>query len=194
MNTRLADAIARAKKASMPKSNIEIAIARGQGLSASGNKLEPFMEEAMFPPGIAVLVDVFTDNKQQAKIDIRKVFKMHGANLSNTAYLFDKKGQLVFAAKEGVDEEMVLEEATNVDALDVEESESGWVVNTEIKDMTLVTEHIKNKLGLDIEESEIIWDPKETIEVTDKVAGPLSEMIDKLKEIPSVKEIYTNAR
>jgi transcriptional/translational regulatory protein YebC/TACO1 len=194
MNTRLADAIARARKASMPKANIETAIARGQGLSVSGSKLEPFLEEASYPPGIAILVDVLTDNKQQAKIDIRKIFKFHGANLSNTAYLFEKRGQLVFGAKEGVDEESMLEEAVNVNALDVEMSESGWTVYTEIQDMTVVTEHLKNKLGLEIEESEIIWDAKDLIEVDDKAAVPLLDMIEKLKEIPSVKEIYTNAK
>lgn len=178
----------------MPKSNIETAIARGQGLSVTGASLESILEEAVFPPGVAVLVDILTDNKQQAKIDIRKVFKLHGANLSNTAYLFDKKGRLTLQSKEGVNEEMLLEEAVNVDALDVQEAESGWIISTEIKDLTLVADHLKTTLDMDIEESEIVWSAKELLDIDEKAASLLDEMIDKLKEIPSVKEIYTNVR
>ena len=160
-NTRLAAAITAAKKAGFPKQSIEAAIARGQGRSSSGAALENITIEAMLPNAIAAVIECQTDSKLRLLQVLRDMFKDHGANITPTTYLFDRKGKLVFEPCAGASGDELLEHAIEAGALDVETNEDGnIVVLTEPNEITSVAEALTQSLGLKIESTEIIWDPK----------------------------------
>ncbi|TKA71829.1 hypothetical protein B0A49_06172, partial [Cryomyces minteri] len=94
INPRLAHAIATAKKSGFAKASIEAAIARGQGVSASGAKLESLTIEAILPPSVAVVIDCETDNKLRTLADVRLLIKHYEGNVTPTNYLFAKKGRI----------------------------------------------------------------------------------------------------
>ena len=193
-NPNLFDAIARAKKASVPKATIEAAIARGQGKSSTGATLQTMIEEAMPLPGVAIIVEALTDNKVASKLEIRQIFKTLHVTPSSTTYLFGKMGRLLFPQSEVHSLEAVMEVALDVGAVDVEEDERGWFVYAHVERLRDVTAAITTQLGLDPIESEIIWHPKELIELEDEKRAQLDILLDKLTELPTTKEIYTNIK
>ncbi|EON61561.1 hypothetical protein W97_00776 [Coniosporium apollinis CBS 100218] len=198
-NARLALAISLAKKAGVPKANIESAIARGQGVSASGAALEPVTVEAIFPPSVAVVIDCLTDNKLRILADIRHLIKQHQGSVTPTNYLFEKKGQIIFKPKEGLGADEVLDTALEAapGVLDVVEGADGRVVVfTEPADTKGTGETLSGALGLEVEESEIIWDPNEDtkVEISDEEAAQaLSGFAEKLQDISGVQAMYMNA-
>ena len=194
-NPRLALAIAKAKQAGFPKASIETAIARGQGISATGARLEPVTIEAMIPPSVAAVIDVQTDNKLRTLADARLVIKEHGGQVTPTAYLFERKGQIVFQAKDGLTLDDLLEPALEAGALDIVEGEDGtFVVYTEPAATKSATDALTEALGLGVQASDIIYDPCEMVHLESKEAEEnLASMINKLKDIQGVQEIYVNA-
>lgn len=193
-NPRLDLVITRAKKDGFPKASIEAAIARGQGLTSSGAKLEALTEEVMFPPSVGIIVEFMTESKAQTRLDLRKVVKDCGGTFSSTSYLFEKKGRISLRGKEGTDFDAIMEPALDAGALDVEDSEDGgFVVYTQVSDLKSVSDALTHKLGLEIDELEIIWDPQTRVEVdSEKLAGQLEKFTDLLKDIPSVQGVYIN--
>ncbi|ORY03581.1 transcriptional regulator TACO1-like protein [Clohesyomyces aquaticus] len=196
MNPRLALAISTAKKNAVPKATIEAAVARGQGLSASGAALENVTLEAMMPPSIATVIECQTDNKLRALSDIRLIIKEAGGTVSSIGYMFAKKGRIILQKKAGIGADEVLEEALEVGALDVVEDDEGRVVvYTEPAEMKTTAETLAGKLAMEIEESDIIWDPNEDTMVPlddEEAAQKLSEFLDDLQEVQGIQGVYTN--
>jgi transcriptional/translational regulatory protein YebC/TACO1 len=193
-NSRLAFAVTKAKKGSCPKAVIDAAIARGQNCSESGDLLRPLLEEFMFPPGIAIVVDCATDNKAKLRMELRTVMKKHGAAPSSISYLFQKKGAIKFKRRPGVDLEAVLLSALDAGALDAEEDEGGYLVSTDASDVSAVCEALERGLSLEIESADVIWDPEtRLISVSEQAAQQLLDIELQLKEMPSVNAMYTNA-
>lgn len=194
-NPRLAAAVARGKKEGFPKASIEAAIARGQGISASGAKLESVIVEAIVPPSIALVIDSQTDSKLRTLNDIRTIISKHSGQVTSTGYLFDKKGEIVFKAKKGVGMDEILDAAAEAGALDIEEGFDGQlVVYSEPNITKAVADKLVKDFGLEIESSEIIWDPNtEAALDSGNSAANLIAMIDKLREIPAVQGVYLNA-
>ncbi|KAK3076766.1 hypothetical protein LTS18_012124 [Coniosporium uncinatum] len=195
-NPRLALAIDKAKKSQMPKDKIQAAVARGQGKSASGAKLESIVIEAMMPPGVAVLVGCETDNKSRTIGDVRVLIKKYGGTVGNCTYMFQKKGAIKFKPKDGVGVDEVLEPALDAGALDVTEEDEQLIVLTEPSATKTVSEAITGTTGLEIESEEIIWDPNEdTMAMVDpdsEEASALDKFMDDVKEVPMILDIYTN--
>ncbi|OCK91348.1 YebC-like protein [Cenococcum geophilum 1.58] len=196
INPRLALAISTAKKAGVPKSLIESAIARGQGISASGAALESVVVEAMLPPAVATVIDCQTDNKLRTLADIRLLIKEHEGSVTPTTYLFEKKGRIVFREKDGVGVEEVLEEVLEAGALDViENSEGKVVVFTETNETKATAQALASSLGLEISETDIIWDPTENTKVEleeEEAAKRLGRFLEELQEISGVQGVYMN--
>ena len=196
VNPRLALAISTAKKAGVPKSLIETAIARGQGISASGAALESVVVEAMLPPAVATVIDCQTDNKLRTLADIRLLIKEHEGSVTPTTYLFEKKGRIVFREKDRVGVEEVLEEAVEVGALDViENSEGKVVIFTETNETKATAQALASSLGLEIDETDIIWNPTEDTKVEleeEEVAKRLGRFLEELQEISGVQGVYMN--
>jgi len=132
-NSRLRQAIAAAKAENMPKDNIEKAIKKGSGDQEGAAAYEEIVYEGYGPGGVAVLVEVMTDNKNRTVAEIRHMFSKHGGNLGENgcvAWMFEKKGNLIFS-KDDVDEDSLMELALEAGAEDVEEQESEYEVITE---------------------------------------------------------------
>ena len=132
-NPRLRQAIASAKAENMPKDNIERAIKRGTG-ELDGVNYEECIYEGYAPGGVAVLVEIMTDNKNRAAADVRYIFSKGGGSLGEAgcvAWMFDKKGLIVFD-QELVNEDEILEVALEAGADDVVASEDQFEVHTDL--------------------------------------------------------------
>ncbi|KAL1633946.1 hypothetical protein SLS56_002537 [Neofusicoccum ribis] len=196
LNTRLALAIDRAKKASFPKQGIENAIKRGQGISATGAALEIVTVEAIFPPSIAMVIEIETESKLRSLADTRNWVKKNGGNVTPVAYMFEKKGLVVFKEKEGWGADEMLEPALDAGALDVEVEEGAILVYTDPAGTKAAAESIAATTGLEIASMDIIWDPNEDTKVAmeggEKVES-ISKFFDQLKEVGGVQAVYWNA-
>ncbi|MBN2250959.1 MAG: YebC/PmpR family DNA-binding transcriptional regulator, partial [Candidatus Altiarchaeota archaeon] len=132
-NARLRQAIAAAKAENMPKDNMEKAIKKGSGELEGGAAYEEVIYEGYGPGGVAVLVEVMTDNKNRTVSEIRHIFSKHGGNLGENgcvAWIFEKKGSIIFG-KDAVDEDRLMEVALEAGAEDVVEQESEYEVITD---------------------------------------------------------------
>ncbi|KAL1960033.1 hypothetical protein VTO42DRAFT_205 [Malbranchea cinnamomea] len=195
-NPRLALAIANAKRCGMPKSTIENAIARGQGLSTSGAPLESLTIEAMLPGSVAIVVECLTDQKGRALQEIRHIIKDHGGTTTPTSFLFEKKGKIVFEKKPGLSVDDYLERAIDAGATDLDaDSDGRLIVFTEHTDTKKVADVLSASTGLKVESADIIWDPNKDTVVTiesEEVLKEVEEALESIREDPSVQEIYTN--
>lgn len=152
--------MANAKKAGFPKASIEAAIARGQGRSTNGAALENITVEAMMPPSVATVIECQTDSKLKTLHDIRQLIAKFGGTLTQTTYMFERKGKVVFEKADGVGPDEVLEEAIAAGAIDVDEDEDGKVVVfTDPSSTTSAADRLSRTLGMKVESSDIIWDP-----------------------------------
>jgi YebC/PmpR family DNA-binding regulatory protein len=196
MNPRLALALTTAKKNAVPKSTIEAAIARGQGLSASGAALEGLLLEAMLPPSIATIIECQTDNKLRALADLRVVVKDAGGQVGTVGFMFEKRGRIILRKKEGMGVDEILEDALDAGAEDVFEDVEGRInLYTEPAETKSIAETLAKKLEMEIEESEIIYDPNEETKVDlddEEAAAKLSNFLDELQEIQGIQGVYMN--
>lgn len=197
LNPRLNLALTNAKRASIPKAVIETAIARGQGISDTGEALEQVTIEAILPPSVAVVIECQTDQKARVLQDLRYIVKNAGGTITPTTYLFEKKGRIVFEKKEdGLNPDDYLEQAIEAGATDLIADEEGrLVVFTEPTETKGVGETLSKMIGLSVEEREIFWDPnKDTmVQVEDAAqAAKLEETLNAIREDASVQDIYFN--
>lgn len=198
MNARLNLAIATAKKSAVPKQSIEAAIARGQGLSATGAALENLVMEAILPPSIATVIECQTDNKLRALAEMRLIVKEAGGQAGQKVlHMFEKKGKIILANKENVGLDEIFLPALDAGATDVFQDEDGrWVVLTEPADTNKIAESIAKALDMEIVESEIIFDPNEDYKVPlddEGAAKELSErFLDKLQDVQGINGVYMN--
>lgn len=197
LNPRLALAIERAKKASFPKQGIESAIKRGQGISSTGAALELVTVEAIFPPSVAMVIEIETENKLRSLADTRNWVKKNGGSVTPVAYLFEKKGMVVFKGKEGWSVDDMLEPALEAGALDVEDAEEGAIiVYTDPAETKAAAGKIAGATGLEIASMDIVWDPNEETKIPlegGESVEKISRFFDQLKEVSGVQAIYWNA-
>ena len=195
-NSRLVTAITAAKKGALSKTSIESAIAKGQGKSLSGAALESVLIEAMLPFSVAMIVECQTDQKARVLQDIRHIISRHGGTVTPTAYLFEKKGRIVFDKHYSLNVDDILEEAIEAGALDVDLNDDGQLlVDTEPSAISSVAQSLAGTFKLSVQRSSIIYDPsKETmVSLNDDQAQQLENVISLLDEDPSVQDVYVNA-
>lgn len=196
MNPRLALAISTAKKTAVPKTSIEAAVARGQGLSATGAALESVFVEAILPPSVATVLECQTDNKLRLLAELRLLIKEAGGAVSPISYMFEKKGRIILQKKEDVGVDEVFEAALEAGALDVVEDDEGRVViYTEPAQTSITATRLAKELEIDIEEAEIIWDPNEDTKVPLDDEGAAKELVnflDALQDVTGIQGVYTN--
>ena len=196
-NPRLTLALSNAKRASIPKVIIEAAIARGQGLSVTGQALEAVTIEAILPGSVAAVIECQTDQKARLLQDIRHIIKTGGGTVTPTTYLFEKKGRAVMEKKEGLNADDYLDQAIEAGAMDITmDDQNRLVLFTDSSETKSVGEIFSKETGLTIEELEIIWDPNPDtlIEVQDEFqANSLEDLLSSLRDYPGVQEIYVNA-
>lgn len=192
-NFRLRLAIDKARDANMPKENIQRAIERGMGKGEAA-KLEEVIYEGYGPYGVAIIVEVASDNKKRTSQDLKRVFERGGGSLASSGsvvYLFERKG-LIVVAQDGFSEDQVLEKALEAGAEDLEETEDGFEIYTELQRLHKVKEKILS-LGLKIIESELTFRPKSAVAITDKEkAKKILNLMDALEKLDDVQKVYAN--
>lgn len=192
-NPRLRAAVLAAKAENMPKDNIERAIKKGTG-ELEGVSYEEFTYEGYGPAGVAVLVDIMTDNRNRAASEVRHIFSRNGGNLGEAgcvAWMFTKKGSIVFDKSASAEEEL-LELALEAGAEDVKDQEDQFEVITSPEDFAAVKAAFDDK-GLKYELAEITMVPQTTVDIADaKTAAQILRLMDALDDADDVQQAYAN--
>jgi YebC/PmpR family DNA-binding regulatory protein len=193
-NLALQNAIEKARSYSMPKDNIERAIAKGSGADADASNFETIVYEGYGPEGVAVLVEAVTDNRNRTASDVRHAFTKHGGNLGTTgavAWQFERRGVVLVAAA-GADEDVLVMAAAEAGADDVELDGSSFVVTSPPESLTPVRKTLEGA-GFVVESVELAMVPKTTVAVSDEsTARKLMNLIDGLEETEDVQDVYAN--
>jgi YebC/PmpR family DNA-binding regulatory protein len=193
-NLALQNAIEKARDASMPKDNIERAIARGSGTGADAASYEHISYEGYGPGGVAVYVDVLTDNRNRTAGEVRHTFARHDGNLAESgavAWLFERKG-VVLVDRDSTDEEELTLAAADAGAEDVAEEGSSFEVTCAPEDLHSVREALE-AAGFAVTDAEVTMLPKTTVEIEEEsVARKVLKLIDGLEENDDVQDVYAN--
>jgi YebC/PmpR family DNA-binding regulatory protein len=193
-NAALATAIQKARDSSMPKDNIERAVARGSGAAADGESFESVAYEGYGPGGVAVFVEVLTDNRNRTAAEVRHVFAKNDGNLGTSgtvAWLFERKGVLIVPA-DAIDEDELVLAAAEGGADDVELDGSSFVVTSTPEAMSPVR-HALEGAGLTVDSVELAMVPKTTVAVADEsTARKIMNLVEGLEDTEDVQEVYAN--
>lgn len=192
-NPRLRTAILKARAANMPKDNIERAIKKGTG-ELGGASYEEKLYEGYGPGGVAILVEVLTDNNNRAAANVRNIFSKSGGNLGATgsvAYMFNRKGVIEYDA-EVVSEDEVMDVALEAGADDIVTEDGIITVTTDPANFESVLEVLQGK-GYESVSAEVAMVPDMYSAVDNETATKLQKLIDRLEENDDVQNVYTNA-
>ena len=193
-NLALQNAVEKARSYSMPKENIERAIAKGAGADSEGANFETVVYEGYGPDGVAVLVEAVTDNRNRTASEVRHVFSRHGGNLGTTgavAWQFDRRG-VVLVAAEGVDEDTLVLAAADAGADDVELDGTSYVVSSAPETTSAVREAME-EAGFPVESAELAMIPKTTVAIEDEAtARRVMQLVEGLEETEDVQDVYAN--
>jgi YebC/PmpR family DNA-binding regulatory protein len=193
-NLALQNAIEKARAASMPKDNIERAIARGSGTGSDAASYEHISYEGYGPGGVAVYVDVLTDNRNRTAGEVRHVFARHDGNLAESgavAWLFERKGVVLVDAGSTDEDELTLA-AADAGADDVSEEGSSFEVTCAPEDLHVVREALE-AAGIAVTDAEVTMLPKTTVAIEDEAtARKVLKLIDGLEENDDVQDVYAN--
>lgn len=191
-NPRLRAAVDKALGSNMTRDTIDRAIARGAGTNEADD-MEELTYEGYAPGGIAVLVEVMTDNRNRTVAEVRHAFSKRDGNLGtdgSVAYLFTRKGELNFAA--GVDEDALMEAALEAGAEDLTVNDDGSVdVTTPWEDFGAIREAL-DKAGFTATDGEVTMIASTTVPVDAAGAEKLMGLVDALEDLDDVQNVYTN--
>ncbi len=192
-NPRLRLAIDNAKAANMPQDNIERAIKKATG-ELEGVTYKELMYEGYAPGGIAILVEVATDNKNRTVAEVRHIFSKAGGSLGETgsvAWMFEHKGVIIMPVQ-GKTEEEILELVMDDGAEDLEMEEEFIEVVTPVE----AFENVRKKLvdsGIEVENASLQWIAKNSVKVEGEISEKVVNLIEALEDIDDVQNVYSNA-
>ena len=193
-NASLQNAIDKAKSYSMPKDNIERAIAKGAGTEADAAVFETVIYEGYGTDGVAVLVEALTDNRNRTASDVRHTFTKNGGNLGTTgsvAWLFERRGVVLVDAERADEDELMLAAAEG-GADDLERDGSVLQVSAPPESLAAVRDAIESA-GFAIESAEVSMIPKTTVEIGEESsAKKLVRLIEALEENDDVQDVWAN--
>jgi len=185
-------AIQKARDASMPKDNIERAIAKGTGAGVDADQIETVLYEGYGPGGVALLIEALTDNRNRTGAEVRHALSKHGGNLGepgSVSYLFDKQGVIVVDAGRYDEDDLI--PAIDAGALDISRDEDVFEVVTEPSDLAPVREALE-QAGVDIDSADVTQRPKSRVRVQEADAAKLMKLIDALEESDDVGSVHAN--
>jgi YebC/PmpR family DNA-binding regulatory protein len=191
-NPALSLAVQKAKDASMPKDNIERAIAKGTGEGADADALETVVYEGYGPGGVAFLVEAMTDNRNRTGSEIRHTFAKHGGSLGepgSVAYLFDKRGLVVVDGERYSEDDLMV--AIDAGAEDIRLDADVYEILCDPSDLTAVRTAL-SEAGIEMEAAEITQLPKTTVPLDEDGAGKLMKLIDALEDQDDVDNVHAN--
>lgn len=191
-NPRLRTAVLKARAANMPKDNIERAIKKGTG-ELEGATYEEKLYEGYGPGGVAILVEVLTDNNNRAAANVRNIFSKSGGNLGSTgsvAYMFNRKGVIEYDA-EAVSEDEMMEAGLEAGAEDIALDSGVITVTTDPSEFENVLEALQNK-GYESVSAGVSMVPDTYSTLDDDTTRKVLRLIDKLEEDDDVQNVYSN--
>jgi YebC/PmpR family DNA-binding regulatory protein len=191
-NPRLRTAVAAAKAANMPADNIKRATQKGTG-ELEGVRYEQSSYEGYGPGGVAVLVEVLTDNKNRTIADVRHIFTKHNGSIGEVGcvgWMFDRKGYMT-VGKDKIGEDDLMEKALDAGAVDIQTSDDVYEVYTEFADLESVRSSLEEK-GVDISSVEPAMIPQSTIKLEGKHAEQMLKLFEALEEHDDVVHVYAN--
>jgi YebC/PmpR family DNA-binding regulatory protein len=193
-NLALQNAIEKARSYSMPKDNIERAIARGSGTDSDSGVFETVVYEGYGPSGVAIIVEALTDNRNRTAADVRHILAKHDGNLGGSGavmWLFERRG-IVLVAADSVDEDELLLAAAEGGADDVSLDGSSFQVTSDPESLRAVREAVE-QVGFTVESAGLTMVPKTTVEVSDEAsARKILRLMDALEESDDVQDVYSN--
>ncbi|MEO0426109.1 MAG: YebC/PmpR family DNA-binding transcriptional regulator [Pseudomonadota bacterium] len=190
-NPRLRLAVKEAKSNSVPKDVIDRAIKKSQGGDAES--YDEIRYEGYGPGGVAMIVEVMTDNRNRTAGNVRSYFSKNGGNMAETgavSFMFDRKGQILYATEAGSADD-ILEAAIMAGAEDVESSEDGHLIWTAMDDLNEVSTALEDALG-EAESTKLVWKPQTLTEVDEDTGATLFKLIATLEDDDDVQNVTAN--
>ena len=191
-NPRLRTAIMKAKEVNMPIDNIDRAIAKAAG-KLEGQVFEEGRYEGYGPGGVAVMVDIITDNKNRTMPEIRTIFSRHGGNMGESGcvgFMFDKRGVITIEPDQ-TNEDAMIELLLDYDVDDIKTEDGSIIINMKPESFDKVYEVINGK-NLKTSFAEVTYIPQSTVSLDEKKADQCLRMIEALEDYDDVQNVYAN--
>ena len=192
-NMRLKLALSKAKANNVTKDNINRAIQKGLGASDASN-LEEISYEGYGPGGVAILLDILSDNRNRTAANIRHIFSKHGGNLGENgcvAWLFHKKAVFTVDKETFDDEDLLMEIAMDAGAEDFSADDDAFEITADPADFNAIESALAEK-GIETASAEITQVPDTTVALNDADADKLQKLLDALEEDDDVQNVYSN--
>ena len=195
VNGKLRDVIAKAKSSNMPNDNIQRSIKKAAG-ETDNVVYEEFSYEGYAPGGVAVIVDIVTDNRNRVASEVRHIFDKNGGAMGTTgsvSYMFDFKGVLLIERDDKIDEDELMMKALDAGAEDVQSDENGYEIHTAPGDYSLVREALENEgyVFLSAERAKL---PQTMVDVEDEeILQKIEKLLEMLDDNEDVMEVFHNA-
>ncbi|MGL5866933.1 MAG: YebC/PmpR family DNA-binding transcriptional regulator [Dermatophilaceae bacterium] len=193
-NPTLYDAIQKAKKSSVPNSNIDNAVKRGSGATAGGADWETITYEGYAPGGVAVLIECLTDNRNRAAAEVRTALTRNGGQLADpgsVAYVFTRKGVVVVPKTDGRNEDAILEVVLDAGAEEVTDNGDTWEVVSEASDVVDVRTALQDA-GIDYDSAEAAWVPNLQVPLDLDGARKMIRVVEALEDSDDVQDVFAN--
>ena len=192
-NPTLYDAIQKAKKSSVPNSNIDNAVKRGSGATAGGSDWETITYEGYAPGGVAVLIECLTDNRNRAAAEVRTALTRNGGQLADpgsVSYVFDRKG-VVVVPKGDQSEDDILEIVLEAGADEVNDLGDSFEIISEASDFVAVRKAIQ-EAGIDYDSAEASWVPNLQVPLDLEGARKMIRVVEALEDSDDVQDVFAN--
>ena len=191
-NARLRSALEKTRQTGMPQDNIKRAIQRGTG-EIEGVSFEPAVYEGYGPGGVAILVELLTDNRNRVVGELRRVFSRNGGNLAESnavAWLFERKG-VVLVPVDTASEEAVMETALDAGAEDMQTDETSYEIRTEPAGLEAVKKALA-AANIGYDSAEVTMLPQTRVTLGEKEAQQVLRLMDALEDLDDVQQVYAN--
>ena len=193
-NPTLFDAIAKAKKNSMPADNIDRAVKRGAGLESGGADWQTIMYEGYGPNGVALMIECLSDNRNRAASEVRVAVTRNGGTMADpgsVAYLFNRKGVIIVSKDKGATEDSILEAALDAGVEEVNDLGDSFEVVCEAADLVQARTALQSA-GIDYDSADSSFLPSMMIPLDAEGATKVFELIDAIEELDDVQNVYAN--
>jgi YebC/PmpR family DNA-binding regulatory protein len=193
-NPTLFDAIAKAKKNSMPADNIDRAVKRGAGLESGGADWQTIMYEGYGPNGVALMIECLSDNRNRAASEVRVAVTRNGGSMADpgsVSYMFNRKGVVIVAKAAGITEDRILENVLDAGAEDVTDLGESFEIVSEPSDLVAVRTALQGA-GIDYESADTSFLPSVSVPLDADGAAKVFALIDAIEELDDVQNVFGN--
>lgn len=193
-NPTLFDAIAKAKKNSMPADNIDRAVKRGAGLESGGAEWQTIMYEGYGPNGVALMIECLSDNRNRAASEVRVAVTRNGGSMADpgsVSYMFNRKGVVIVSKASGITEDKILEHVLDAGAEDVTDLGESFEIVSEPSDLVAVRTALQSA-GIDYESADTSFLPSVSVPLDAEGATKVFALIDAIEELDDVQNVFGN--